>query len=86
MALSGLDIYKLLPKTNCRECGFATCLAFAMQLAKKTVSLEKCPYVTVDAKAILESASEPPIKLITIGAGDAKLEIGNERSFIVLAV
>ena len=78
MALSGLDIYKLLPKTNCRECGFATCLAFAMQLAKKAVSLEKCPYVTVDAKAILESASLPPIKLITIGAGDERLEIGNE--------
>ncbi len=44
MALSGLDIYKLLPKTNCRECGFATCLAFAMQLAKKAVEIEKCPY------------------------------------------
>ncbi|MDD4894793.1 MAG: (Fe-S)-binding protein, partial [Candidatus Omnitrophica bacterium] len=41
MALSGLDIYKLLPKTNCRECGFVTCLAFAMQLAKKAVSIDK---------------------------------------------
>ncbi|HCD38653.1 MAG TPA: acetyl-CoA synthase subunit gamma, partial [Candidatus Omnitrophica bacterium] len=46
MALSGLDIYKLLPKTNCRECGFPTCLAFALSLAKKAVSLEKCPYVS----------------------------------------
>jgi acetyl-CoA decarbonylase/synthase complex subunit gamma len=78
MALSGLDIYKLLPKTNCRECGFATCLAFAMQLAKKAVSLEKCPFVSEEAKKILEASSQPPIKLITLGAGDDKLEIGNE--------
>jgi acetyl-CoA decarbonylase/synthase complex subunit gamma len=78
MALSGLDIYKLLPKTNCRECGFATCLAFAMQLAKKAVSIDKCPYLTDEAKKILEASSLPPIKLVTIGTGDNKLEIGNE--------
>lgn len=78
MALSGLDIYKLLPKTNCKECGFATCLAFAMQLAKKTVNLEKCPHVSADAKKALEASSQPPIKLITIGKQDNRLEIGNE--------
>ena len=78
MALSGLDIYKLLPKTNCRECGFATCLAFAMQLAKKAVVIEKCPYVSEESKKALEASSQPPIKLITIGEGDRKLEIGNE--------
>lgn len=78
MALSGLDIYKLLPKTNCKDCGFATCLAFAMALAQKKVSLDKCPHVTADAKAALESASQPPIKLVTIGSGDGKLELGNE--------
>ncbi len=78
MALSGLDIYKLLPKTNCRECEFATCLAFAMQLAKRQISCEKCPYLSTEAKGVLESASRPPIKLVTIGAGDNKLEIGNE--------
>ena len=78
MALSGLDIYKLLPKTNCRECGFATCLAFAMQLAKKTVAIQQCPHLTAEAKAMLEAASLPPIKLITIGSGESKLEIGNE--------
>ncbi len=78
MALSGLDIYKLLPKTNCRECGFPTCLAFAMQLAKKTVSVDKCPYVTKEAKDVLEASSQPPIKLVTIGAGEKKLETGNE--------
>ncbi len=78
MALSGLDIYKLLPKTNCRECGFATCLAFAMQIAKKAVSLDKCPYLSEEAKKILESASQPPVKLVTIGSADNKLEVGNE--------
>lgn len=78
MALSGLDIYKLLPKTNCKECGVATCLAFAMQLAKKAVSVEKCPYVSAEAKVTLDAASQPPIKLVTIGNGENKLSIGNE--------
>ena len=78
MALSGLDIYKLLPKTNCRECGFVTCLAFAMQLAKKAVSIDKCPYLSDEAKRTLEASSQPPIKLVTIGEGNNKLEVGNE--------
>jgi acetyl-CoA decarbonylase/synthase complex subunit gamma len=78
MALSGLDIYKLLPKTNCRECGFVTCLAFAMQLAKKAVSIDKCPYLSEEAKRQLEASSLPPIKLVTVGSGDNKLEVGNE--------
>jgi len=78
MALSGLDIYKLLPKTNCRDCGFVTCLAFAMQLAKRQISADKCPHLSEEAKNSLESASRPPIKLVTLGQGDNKLEIGNE--------
>lgn len=78
MALTGLDIYKLLPKTNCKACGFATCLAFAMALAQKKVSLDKCPHITAQAREALESAAQPPIKLVTIGTGDEKIEIGNE--------
>lgn len=78
MALSGLEIYKLLPKTNCKECGFPTCLAFAMQIAAKKASLDKCPHVSEEAKGKLESASRPPINLVTIGAGEKKLEVGNE--------
>ncbi|MCX5686971.1 MAG: acetyl-CoA decarbonylase/synthase complex subunit gamma [Candidatus Omnitrophica bacterium] len=78
MALSGLDIYKLLPKTNCRDCGFSTCLAFAMALAQKKASLDKCPHVTDSAREALESASQPPIKLVTIGKGESRIEIGNE--------
>ncbi|MFH1230396.1 MAG: acetyl-CoA decarbonylase/synthase complex subunit gamma, partial [Planctomycetota bacterium] len=69
---------KLLPKTNCGECGVPTCLAFAMALATKKSSLDKCPYVSAEAKAALEGASAPPIQLVTIGTGDTKLEIGNE--------
>jgi acetyl-CoA decarbonylase/synthase, CODH/ACS complex subunit gamma len=78
MALSGLDIYKHLPKTNCRECGFPTCLAFAMALAKRQATLDKCPYITAAAKNILDSASQPPIRLVTIGEGEDLLEVGNE--------
>jgi len=78
MALSGLDIYKLLPKTNCRECGFVTCLAFAMQLAKKAVSIQKCPYLSEEAKNALESASLPPIRLVSFGTGENKVDSGNE--------
>ncbi len=78
MALSGLDIYKLLPKTNCRQCGFATCLAFAMQLAKKAVTIEKCPFISPEAKIILEAQAQPPIKPVTIGNNQSNFEIGNE--------
>lgn len=78
MALSGLEIYKLLPKTNCKECGFPTCLAFAMQIAAKKASLDKCPHVSEDAKTKLDSASRPPINLVSIGSGDDRLEVGNE--------
>lgn len=77
MALSGLDIYKLLPKTNCKQCGFPTCLAFAMQLAKKAVSIEKCPFISPQVKAQLEAASAPPIRQVTIGK-EKKVEAGNE--------
>ena len=78
MALTALDIFKNLPKTNCKDCGFPTCLAFAMQLAGKKVELDKCPHVTPEGKNALESASAPPIKLITIGEGGKKVDVGNE--------
>ena len=78
MALSGLAIYKLLPKTNCKECGFPTCLAFAMKLAALQVELSDCPYVSDEAKEQLAGASAPPIRLITVGNEDHKIEVGNE--------
>jgi len=78
MALSGLAIYKLLPKTNCKECGFPTCLAFAMKLAAKQVELSDCPYVSEEAKAALEESAAPPIRLVKVGDGDRAVEVGNE--------
>ena len=78
MALTGLEIYKLLPQTNCKECGLPTCLAFAMKLAAKQAELKQCPYVSEESKAKLEAASTPPIRLVTIAGEDGKLEVGNE--------
>ena len=78
MALTGLEIYKLLPKTNCKDCGFPTCLAFAMKLAAKQAELSACPHVTEEAKTALESASAPPIHLIKLGDDEHKIEVGNE--------
>jgi len=78
VAITGLDIYKGLPKTNCKECGFPTCLAFAMQVAAKKVGLDKCPYVSDELKASTSEASAPPIRLVKIGTGDAAFEVGNE--------
>lgn len=78
MPLSGLQIYKLLPKTNCKECGFPTCMAFAMKLAAKQAELSACPYVTDEAKAQLEEASAPPIRLVTLSSDGYKVEAGNE--------
>ena len=79
MGLTGLAIFKELPKKNCGECGVPTCLAFAMALAAGKASLESCPYVTEEAKEALGSASAPPIKLIKVGAGDSKVvELGDE--------
>lgn len=78
MALTGLEIYKLLPQTNCGDCGVPTCLAFAMKVASKQASLEECPHASDEAKEALGAASQPPQKLVTIGPDDRKLEIGNE--------
>jgi acetyl-CoA decarbonylase/synthase, CODH/ACS complex subunit gamma len=78
MALTGLEIYKHLPKTNCKDCGCPTCLAFAMKMATKQISLDKCPHVTAAGKAALESSARPPIQLVTIGSGDLQVRIGNE--------
>ena len=78
MALTGLEIYKLLPQTNCKECSYPTCLAFAMKLAAKQAELKACPYVTEEAKAKLEAASAPPMRLIEIGPAEQRLQVGNE--------
>lgn len=77
MALSGLDIFKLLPRTNCGDCSVPTCMAFAMKLAQKKAELSECPHASDEAKDSLGAASEPPIRSVKIGGTNA-LEIGNE--------
>jgi acetyl-CoA decarbonylase/synthase complex subunit gamma len=77
MALTGLQIQKLLPKTNCKECGSNTCLAFAMKLAAKQADLSMCPYASEEAKSVLGAASEPPVKCIELGS-NKELRIGEE--------
>lgn len=78
MAVKGLDIFKLTPKKNCKECGFPTCMAFSMKVAAGAAELDKCPYITDDAKAQLSEATAPPMKTIKIGAGDAEHSLGGE--------
>jgi len=77
MALKPLDIFKFLPKTNCKECGFPTCLAFAMQIAIGKADLSQCPYVSEEAKKQLASESAPPIKTIVVGNKE-KVNLGGE--------
>ena len=85
MALSGLQIQKLLPKTNCKECGSNTCLAFAMKLAAKQASLSACPYASEEAKQILGAASEPPVKEVSLGnavTGGETVLYRHEKTFV----
>jgi len=78
MGLTGIQIFKLLPKTNCGECGVPTCLAFAMNLASGKAELDKCPYVSEEAKDKLASESAPPIRPLTIGVGEYAVKVGGE--------
>ncbi|MCL2765179.1 MAG: acetyl-CoA decarbonylase/synthase complex subunit gamma [Treponema sp.] len=88
MALSGLQIQKLLPGTNCKECGSSTCMAFAMKLAAKKAMLDDCPYASDEAKKILGAASEPPVKAVVIGKeissrlGEETVMYRHEKTFV----
>jgi acetyl-CoA decarbonylase/synthase complex subunit gamma len=78
MALKGLDIFKLLPKTNCKKCGNPTCMAFAMKVAQGSIAIDKCPDISAEALAQLSDASAPPMKALTIGDGDKQYKLGGE--------
>lgn len=78
MALKGLDIFKLSPKKNCKECGSPTCMAFSMKVAQGAVSVDACPYFSEDAKAQLNEATAPPMKTIKVGTGDNEFALGGE--------
>jgi acetyl-CoA decarbonylase/synthase complex subunit gamma len=78
MALSGIQIYKMLPQTNCKDCGFPTCLAFAMKLAAKQAELDKCPHVSDEAREKLAESAAPPVRLVTLSADGREVKSGNE--------
>lgn len=78
MALKGLDIFKLTPKTNCKDCGSPTCMAFSMKVAQGGVEIEKCPHLSSDAMDKLSEATAPPMKTITFGTGDCEYKLGGE--------
>lgn len=78
MALSGIQIYKMLPQTNCKDCGDPTCLAFAMKLAAGKAELSQCPHVSAEAQEKLAEASAPPIRVTTLGQGAGAFKVGGE--------
>lgn len=78
MAVKGLDIFKLSPKTNCKECGCPTCMAFCMKVAQGALPIDKCPHMSDEAKALLSEATAPPMKTIKIGTGDEEHTLGGE--------
>jgi acetyl-CoA decarbonylase/synthase complex subunit gamma len=78
MALTGIQIFKLLPGTNCKKCGAATCLAFAMNLASGKAELDKCPDVSPESREKLSAASAPPIRPVAFGYGDTAVKVGGE--------
>jgi len=81
MALTAMQVYKSLPKekANCGDCGFPTCMAFAMQVAAKQKAITDCPHLSDQAKGDMADASSPPMKMVHIGpAGETGVEIGQE--------
>ena len=78
MALTGLDIFKLTPKKNCKDCGFPTCLAFSMKVAAGGIEIEKCPHMSEENLSKLSESTAPPMKALTVGAGASEYKLGGE--------
>ncbi|SDK76721.1 acetyl-CoA decarbonylase/synthase complex subunit gamma [Natronincola ferrireducens] len=78
MALTGLDIFKLTPKKNCKDCGFPTCLAFSMKVAAGAMEIEKCPHMSPESLEKLSEATAPPMRAVKIGKGDNEYTLGGE--------
>ena len=78
MALKALDIFKLTPKKNCKDCGFPTCMAFSMKVASGAVEVEKCPHMSNDAIAKLSEATAPLMKSLKVGSGESEYTLGGE--------
>lgn len=78
MALSGIQIFKMLPKKNCKECGCPTCMAFSMKVAQGAMKIEQCPHVSSEALEALSEATAPPMKTIKVGTGEGEYTLGGE--------
>ena len=78
MALSGIQIFKMTPKKNCKECGCPTCMAFSMKVAQGAMDISACPYMSDDAMAQLSEGTAPPMKTIKVGTGDSEYTLGGE--------
>lgn len=78
MALTGIQIFKMTPKKNCKECGCPTCMAFSMKVAQGAMDISACPHMSEDALAQLSEATAPPMKTIKIGTGEHEYSLGGE--------
>lgn len=78
MALTGIQIFKMTPKKNCKECGCPTCMAFSMKVAQGAMDISACPHMSEDALAQLSEATAPPMKTIKVGTGDSEYSLGGE--------
>jgi len=78
VALKALEIYKMLPKKNCKECGYPTCLTFAMKLAAGKADADTCPYLDAGTKELLRGATRPPMQLVKLGVGERQVSVGDE--------
>lgn len=79
IALSGMDIFKLLPRTNCKDCGSPSCLAFAMKIAAKKAELSQCPHLSPESEAKLRELMEPAAKSVNLEKKDKKIVLGGEK-------
>ena len=74
---TAIEFFKLLPKTNCKDCGQPTCLAFAMLLANQKAKIGDCPHVSQSSKDALEASAAPPVRTVSIGKGK-EIRMGGE--------
>lgn len=85
MAVKGLDIFKLSPKKNCKECGVPTCMAFCMKVAQGALPITKCPYMSEEAVALLSEATAPPMKSIEVAGhklGGETVLFRHDKTFV----
>jgi len=80
--INPIDVYRLLPRTNCKECGEKNCMAFATKLVSRDIVLEMCPPLLgkeyEEAYRALWKLLKPPVKEIIIGKGDSAVKIGGQ--------